>query len=134
MTQLPKPLIGEPCNGCGLCCQTVICAAGSITLGLVKAYGERAPGPCPALVDKGDGSFACGMVERPKDYAPGKGGAHELRAAISIMVGAGMGCDDVGDGSEPDADQELIDLQQRFADSLGRDKIERALKTWFGLK
>ena len=130
---LTKPPIGAPCNGCGLCCRAWVCYAGSYTLGLVERYGERAPGPCPALIEREDGGGECGLVLRPKDHAPGKGSAHELRAAIKIMLGAGAGCDEAGDPPEPDADRKLRELQQRFLANHGREAINKAVKLWFGL-
>ena len=129
---LKKPPIGEPCNACGLCCRIQVCAAGSFTLGLVKTYGERVKGPCPALVTEPDGRQVCGMVLRPKDYAPsGRGGAHDLREAIKLLIGAGAGCDEAGDPPEPDADAKLQALQQRYLDRVGERKLEAAARTWY---
>ena len=131
---LEKPPIGDPCNGCGLCCQIQVCSAGSFSMGLVDAYGDRAPGPCPALVSQPDGSFACGMVLRPKEYAPaGKGGAHDLRKAVQVLIGAGAGCDEAGDEPAAKADRKIAEIQQRYLARHGRDGINRAVAKWFGL-
>lgn len=42
---LPKPAIGAPCNGCGLCCQVRVCSTGSYLLGLVDSLGQRVDRP-----------------------------------------------------------------------------------------
>jgi len=124
---LEKPPIGDPCNGCGLCCRAQICAAGSFTMGLVDRYGERADGPCPALVEQEGGGFACGMVLRPRDYALGRAGAHDLREAVKMMIGAGAGCD------EGEDDEALRRVQVRFLEVNGPMRIERAVALWFGV-
>lgn len=129
--KLDKPPVGAPCNGCGLCCETLICSAGSFTMGLVTEYGRRAPGPCPALVTEPDGRKVCGMVKRPKDYAPGKrGGAHDLRAAIMLLIGAGAGCDELGDSDDPAENSKLDELLQDYADK-NSHKIDGAVRRWY---
>lgn len=128
---IEKPAIGDPCNGCGLCCRTQVCSIGSFTLGLVNDYGDRAPGPCPALVEHEDGKVSCGLVSRPKDHARGKGGAHELRKAVSILIGAGIGCDEAG--NEADADSKLNKVRDTFMKTHTPAEIERALHVWFGI-
>lgn len=134
MTRAPeKPPVGDACNACGLCCRLQVCAAGSYTLGLVEAYGERAPGPCPALIEREDGSGECGMVLRPKDYAPGKGGAHDLRAAIKLMIGTGAGCDEAGDPPEPDTDEKLAEIQRDYLEMHGEAALTAAVNKWYGL-
>ena len=85
------------------------------------------------MVDNDDGSIGCGMVKRPRDYAPGKGSAHDLRNAVKVLIGAGFGCDEVGDPPEADADRKIAALQERFMTSVDVEKIERAVKTWYGV-
>ncbi len=131
---LKKPAVGAPCNGCGLCCMTQICSAGSFTMGLVKTYGDRAAGPCPALIAQDDGSYACGLVLRPRDYAPGRGGAQELRSAVKIMIGAGAGCDELGDEPSEADISALRAVQTRYVETLGPEKINRAVALWYGVK
>lgn len=121
---LNHPGIGNPCNGCGLCCKAVVCSTGSFTLGLVKEFGERAEGPCPALKSMDDGSLACGLVLRPKDYQSGP--AHDLRKAVKVLIGSGLGCDEY-DPNDPLSDQKLKDMQSR----VDREKINAAFKKWF---
>jgi hypothetical protein len=128
---LEKPPVGAQCNGCGLCCRAEVCSVGSFTMGLVGNYGERAPGPCPAMVDQPDGSVSCGMVARPREYSPSIGGAHELREAIKIMIGAGSGCDEPGDS--PEDAEKVTALGRRYLEIQGPERIERAVKRWFGI-
>lgn len=51
----PKPLYGEPCNGCGICCQHELCPLAKDLL------GQHQKGPCPKLTWQ-DGRFQCGFV------------------------------------------------------------------------
>ncbi len=37
---MEKPKIGEPCNGCGICCRTRVCYNGAYIQRLVKELGE----------------------------------------------------------------------------------------------
>jgi hypothetical protein len=131
---LPKPAIGDPCNACGLCCRLQVCSAGSYTLGLVETYGDRAPGPCPALVAQPDGREICGMMLRPKDYAIGRGAAHDLRAAIGIMIGSGAGCDEAGDERDETAQPKIERVTAAYVERVGAAKIRSAVATWFGIK
>lgn len=129
---IEKPPIGDPCNGCGLCCRAQVCGLGSFTLGLVKNYGERADGPCPAIVERDDGSITCGLVNRPKDYSPAaRGSTHDLRAAAAMLIGAGIGCDEAGD--DADWAVKLRAVQTRFLERAGPDRIDKAVKIWFGI-
>lgn len=91
---LLKPKVGEPCNGCGICCRITICIHGTYWLGLGK-FGERAAGPCPASTLQ-DSRFQCGLVLFPKKYINLPFEASKLREAVKILVGAGRGCDSVG--------------------------------------
>lgn len=126
---IEKPAIGDPCNGCGLCCRAQVCSIGSFTLRLVEKYGERAPGPCPAMLTDDNGKVTCELVARPRDYSPGKGGAHELRNAVSLLIGSGIGCDEAGD--EPDANAKLDALREKWMREHSRGEIARALSLWF---
>jgi hypothetical protein len=131
-TYLPKPPVGAPCNGCGYCCLMRICSAGSFTLGLVENYGDRAPGPCPALVKREDGGYDCGMLLRPEDYAPsGRTSAHDLRKAVSILIGAGIGCDDPGEDNSAQANEALDKLCREYALRNDSAAMEHAAETWY---
>lgn len=124
----PKPNIGAPCNGCGLCCRIRVCSAGSFALGLVGTYGERVDGPCPALEPDGEG-FACGLVRRPKHYFNRNGRSPTaLREAVKIAIGAGIGCDEAGDEPDATARPKLEAVTREFARRYSRAQIERAVR------
>lgn len=82
-----KPALGEPCNGCGLCCLTEPCPVGML-------LSRRRHGRCVALQwDEAQRRYLCGalawraqgrlsrLIERP------------LHAWMARMIAAGQGCD-----------------------------------------
>lgn len=79
LPMLSPPAFGEPCNGCGRCCQEEVCGLGR------EAFGS-APAPCPALRAR-DGRFWCGIIEEATK-ANVAFGAHMER-----VLGIGRGCD-----------------------------------------
>lgn len=67
-----KPEYGAPCNNCGWCCLTEVCATGI-------QFGKSSMIPCQFLEQEGDRHF-CGLANR----------------GIKIMnehLGIGTGCD-----------------------------------------
>ena len=96
---VPKPPHGSPCNGCGLCCIDQICPlAGHI-------FGGAEERRCPALEPVGDGRFTCGLVVRPKHYAPWvKTRERNLRAGALVLIGANLACDGLFEGESKSAD------------------------------
>lgn len=124
-----KPAIGEPCNGCGLCCRLEVCSVGSFALGLVPEYGQRAPGPCPALTQDGEG-WTCGVMKRPTDWLPGHSrGPTVIRQAWAVLIGAGIGCDEAGDEPDEIAQPKLDLVRDRFLGRHSREEINRAIRT-----
>lgn len=91
-----KPEIGAHCNGCGVCCSAQVCIAGSYALHLVKVWGERAPGPCPALERDGD-KLVCGVMMRPNDWLTVLRRPTALREAFGLLIGVGVGCDELSE-------------------------------------
>lgn len=101
----PKPKYGQPCNGCGYCCNTEPC-------GLAREYLGCHTGACVAL-EVTDGRSGCGLVRNPLGYLwlrakPGESKAilydakliergTELSAEIATALGIGRGCDSVDD-------------------------------------
>jgi hypothetical protein len=84
-----KPLLGEACNGCGICCATEPCPVSMIALLQFK-------GACRALLwQEAEQRYVCGMVVRPAAYL------RWLPDSLAIWVGrlvakkiaAGKGCD-----------------------------------------
>jgi hypothetical protein len=127
-----KPEIGEPCNGCGLCCRIRVCGTGSFALGLVERYGERVDGPCPALEQQGV-SFTCGLVARPKYYMPANPrGVTVLREAVKLMIGAGAGCDEAGDEPDDIATPKIRAVLERYMARVDRRAMQKAAETLFG--
>lgn len=85
----PKPLMGQPCNGCGFCCVMEPCRLATELIGATK-------GPCPAL-EYADQRTYCGLVKRPAFYMFGaylpEHETADVSAQFSTMLGIGMGCD-----------------------------------------
>ena len=77
MPDLTKPAYGEPCNGCGVCCQYETCPLARLRYWQVK-------GPCPALAWSAEqGRYLCGMLVRAGWFKP----------LIHRWIAAGIGCD-----------------------------------------
>src|SRR4051812_24495333 len=84
MTSKPgKPLYGDPCNGCGLCCLSEQCP---ISLDI---FGDV--GICPALMDEG-ARWSCGLIVKPELFFPAL--PAELSRLTALMLGQ-EGCDSV---------------------------------------
>ncbi len=86
---LPKPKLGESCNGCGLCCLAEPCHLAVEILG-------KDDGICPAL-EYDDGRYYCGIVRRPAWYMFGENAPESETAPLSVLfataIGFGKGCD-----------------------------------------
>ncbi|TXG94376.1 MAG: hypothetical protein E6R10_01945 [Rhodocyclaceae bacterium] len=83
----PKPAVGAPCNGCGVCCAAELCPAGMLLF-------RRRHGPCPAMEWHGK-HYRCGLLSSPSAYLPrfparAEGGVVRLFAR---WIAAGRGCD-----------------------------------------
>jgi len=76
-----KPAVGEPCNGCGLCCAAEPCPLGMVT-------SLQRHGACAALRWDAQGSrYRCGLLADATRAGP-------LRARIvARWIAAGNGCD-----------------------------------------
>lgn len=72
-----KPPHGAPCNRCGVCCMVTLCKLASPIFGFEI-------GRCPALLQKRDGSYECGLVASTTS---------PLKEAALLIIGAGDGCD-----------------------------------------
>ena len=75
MTEPVKPPYGDPCNGCGFCCQLETCP-------LARLRYWRIAGPCPALVWNKN-RYECGMLMRAKWWRP----------LVARWIAVGIGCD-----------------------------------------
>ncbi len=84
-----KPLLGEPCNGCGVCCAAQPCPVSRLLLG-------HRSGACPALRWQAhERRYACGMVTEPGRFLrwlPQRWSGFAGRR-FARWIAAGMGCD-----------------------------------------
>ncbi len=82
----PKPALGQPCNGCGLCCAAEPCPLGML-------LSRRRRGACPALQwAAADGHYRCGVLVQPKRWLPWLP-ARWARGLARRWIAAGRGCD-----------------------------------------
>ena len=84
-----KPLAGQPCNGCGVCCASEPCPLGVLA-------SRRLRGPCSALRWIEDhGVYRCGLIEQPAAFLPAalRWSAPLLARLAHRFIAAGSGCD-----------------------------------------
>ena len=84
-----KPALGEPCNGCGVCCAYAPCPVGIL-------ISKRLTGACAALewVD-GESRYRCGVLVDPQKYTGLQAGWMQTltHRVATRMISAGSGCD-----------------------------------------
>jgi len=82
----PKPALGQPCNGCGICCLAEPCPLGVM-------LSRRRIGACVALRwDAPSSRYRCGCITEPRTvvrWIP----ASWLRRLALRWIAAGRGCD-----------------------------------------
>jgi hypothetical protein len=72
----PKPALGAPCNGCGVCCLAEPCPVGSVV-------SLKRLGACDALRwDDAQARYHCGLA-----------GHRVVGALVRRFIAAGVGCD-----------------------------------------
>jgi len=82
----PKPAVGQPCNGCGVCCASEPCPLGIVV-------SRRLRGACAALSwDEPARRYRCGVLEEPRRWLPLLPAAWARRLAWR-WIAAGQGCD-----------------------------------------
>ena len=87
-----KPPVGQPCNGCGVCCASEPCPLGVLV-------SRRRHGACAALLwkddDAGGGVYRCGLIEQPATHLPAalRRAAPLLARVARRYISAGSGCD-----------------------------------------
>jgi len=83
-----KPLLGQPCNGCGICCIAEPCPLGMVLSG-------RRTGPCVALRwDATAQRYDCGAVPAQSSARADLSWWQRLRRRLVLRwIGAGVGCD-----------------------------------------
>lgn len=85
----PKPPLGMPCNGCGVCCAAEPCPPARLFL-------RQRHGACRALQWQAEaGCYRCGLVLEPERYFPWlRGGLRSgARRWFARSISAGFGCD-----------------------------------------
>jgi hypothetical protein len=85
----PKPAVGAPCNGCGVCCLSEPCPVGVV-------LSRRRTGACAALRwSDSEQCYRCGALSAPREVLP-----YWLNPAAPLFarlarrwIAAGTGCD-----------------------------------------
>lgn len=133
--EINKPKIGEPCNGCGICCMFQTCRNGAYVLGLVNQFGEYAEGRCPALVQKPDKTYACGIILNPNKYIKNKQYTAKTKSFhFARLIGAGNGCDELLPNDTLEEEQKLEDLIRKMQeDPTFLEKIQRSMTVIHGI-
>lgn len=75
----PKPALGAPCNGCGVCCLSEPCPLGVVV-------SRRFKGACAAVQwDETSRRYQCGVLAEAKQPT--------WRWLVRRWIAAGLGCD-----------------------------------------
>ncbi len=127
--------MGEPCNGCGVCCLIQVCRNGSYVLKLVQNLGEYVPGPCPAIIRAPDGKITCGIVAYPNRYLKkSQYPPHILSKYFAHLIGSGTGCDELLSDDTPEEEAKLdATIAQRISDSEWLEKSKKAMRIIHGV-
>ena len=84
-----KPLEGQPCNGCGVCCASEPCPVGILV-------SRKLKGACRALFWSADEQrYRCGLIVEPQQYLPRslRGLSRFVARLAYRYISAGSGCD-----------------------------------------
>lgn len=87
----PKPALGQPCNGCGVCCLSEPCPIGILV-------SRRRHGPCAAVLWEAAASrYSCGLASRPRAALGWRFAPDWLLRLFARLarrwISAGSGCD-----------------------------------------
>lgn len=81
----PKPAVGAPCNGCGVCCLAEPCPVGML-------LSMQRIGACRMLRwDDDQHRYYCGALERVQVWPAVLG--HTAQYMLKRWIAAGQGCD-----------------------------------------
>lgn len=92
---------------------------------LVSKIGDTVREPCPALIEK-EGLFYCDIVLNPKKYINSTQTAYMLSENFKILIGAGQGCDDLGENPTEEDEKEIEALRNKY---FNNPKWKKAIKT-----
>jgi hypothetical protein len=82
-----KPAVGEPCNGCGVCCASEPCP-----IGMLASLSRR--GRCKVLAwDATHRRYRCGLLPPAADGPPRPQTLRWRERLLRRWIGAGIGCD-----------------------------------------
>jgi len=85
-----KPILGQPCNGCGVCCAAEPCPIGAIV-------SKSTKGRCAALTwqDEPVPRYVCGVVSDAQRFLPSslRALARPMSRLAQRFISAGTGCD-----------------------------------------
>ena len=83
----PKPALGAPCNGCGVCCLAEPCPLGML-------LSRRRRGACVALRWSAEATrYECGALSQPEETLGRLGRWRMTRSWVMRWIAAGQGCD-----------------------------------------
>lgn len=85
----PKPPLGEPCNGCGVCCLAEPCPVGML-------ISRKRRGACQVLVwSDAHGRYLCGLLLSDGAPSPWVRGLPKRlwQAWVRRLISSGSGCD-----------------------------------------
>ena len=85
----PKPVLGAPCNGCGVCCLAEPCPLGQV-------ISRKRSGACDALRwDAAQRLYRCGALSDTEGVLGWRWrwAAPLLRRLAARWIAAGVGCD-----------------------------------------
>jgi predicted molibdopterin-dependent oxidoreductase YjgC len=85
-----KPILGQPCNGCGVCCAAEPCPIGVLV-------SRSTTGRCAALTwqDEPVPRYVCGVVSDAQRFLPSslRALARPMSRLAQRFISAGTGCD-----------------------------------------
>jgi hypothetical protein len=91
-----KPDLGEPCNGCGICCTVEPCPVGVVVSG-------RRTGACSALKwVEAENRYRCGVMAMPATWSAAPWLAAIAKRLAGRLIAAGQGCDCSLEAGEPE--------------------------------
>jgi hypothetical protein len=93
----PKPALGAPCNGCGVCCLAEPCPLGQV-------ISRKRTGACDALRwDAAEALYRCGALSDAEGVLGRRWTwlAPLLRRLARRWIAAGVGCDSTLEATRP---------------------------------